>query len=127
MPPPLWFLRIMAKLKELSIFIDESGDFGDYDPKSPFYIIGMVLHDQQNDISSEVVRLDNALKMTPLQRNFVHVGPLIRREEEYGKMSPEERLSILRRMVKFAQKTDFHNEAFVVEKKHIGEDTELVH
>ena len=32
-------------MKELSIFVDESGDFGEYDHHSPFYIISMVLHD----------------------------------------------------------------------------------
>ena len=31
----------LTMAKELSIFIDESGDFGDYDPKSPYYIISM--------------------------------------------------------------------------------------
>lgn len=29
-------------MKELSIFIDESGDFGEYDHHSPYYIITMV-------------------------------------------------------------------------------------
>jgi len=37
-------------MKELSIFIDESGDFGDYSPVSPYYIIFMVIHDQAKDI-----------------------------------------------------------------------------
>ena len=31
-------------LKELSIFIDESGDFGEYCFHSPYYIITMVFH-----------------------------------------------------------------------------------
>ncbi len=51
----------MKKTKELSIFIDESGDFGDYDPKSPYYIIGMVVHDQSEDISQAVAGLDARL------------------------------------------------------------------
>lgn len=29
-------------MKELSIFIDESGDFGEYDYHSPWYIVTMV-------------------------------------------------------------------------------------
>lgn len=37
--------------KELSIFIDESGNFGKYDPKAPYYIIGTVFHEQQNNIN----------------------------------------------------------------------------
>lgn len=33
-------------MKELSIFADESGDFGEYSTHSPYYIVVMVLHDQ---------------------------------------------------------------------------------
>lgn len=35
-------------MKELSVFIDESGDFGAYEPHSPYYIITMVFHDQDS-------------------------------------------------------------------------------
>ena len=38
-------------MKELSIFVDESGDFGVYDYHAPFYIISMVFHDQALDLS----------------------------------------------------------------------------
>ena len=39
-------------LKELSIFIDESGDFGEYCFHSPYYIITMVFHNQAIDIQT---------------------------------------------------------------------------
>ena len=35
------------KEKILSIFIDESGDFGQYNPASPNYYVAMVLHNQE--------------------------------------------------------------------------------
>ena len=35
-------------MKELSIFIDESGDFGEYDYHSPWYIVTMVFHEQED-------------------------------------------------------------------------------
>jgi len=35
----------------LRIFIDESGDFGQYDYRAPYYIISMVFHDQALDLS----------------------------------------------------------------------------
>ena len=31
-------------MKEISIFVDESGDFGEYNHISPFYIVTMVFH-----------------------------------------------------------------------------------
>ena len=113
-------------MKELSVFIDESGDFGEYDPRSPFYIIGVVVHDQSNDITKQVAALNKALGDTSLKRDFVHVGPLIRREGEYKQMTVEERLRVLRRLVKFATKTEFLYKTFYIEKKHIGDDYEMI-
>lgn len=40
-------------MRELSIFVDESGDFGEYEKHSPFYIITMLLHDQNADIRTK--------------------------------------------------------------------------
>lgn len=37
-------------MKELSIFVDESGDFGEYNYQSPYYIISMVFHNQNINI-----------------------------------------------------------------------------
>lgn len=48
-------------MKEISIFIDESGDFGEYAVHSPFYIITMVFHDQSIDISEDISKLDKEL------------------------------------------------------------------
>ena len=113
-------------MKELSVFIDESGDFGDFDPKSPFYIISMVVHDQSKDISVAIKTLDEALKHTALKRDFIHVGPLIRREAEYKNMTKEERLQILRRLILFAKNADYSYRAFYIEKKHVGDDYEMI-
>ena len=46
-------------MSELSIFVDESGDFGEYAKHSPYYIVTMVLHDQVKDISTDINIFDN--------------------------------------------------------------------
>jgi len=48
-------------MRELSLFIDESGDFGPYEPHSPYYILGFVFHDQANDISKHLDYIHQAL------------------------------------------------------------------
>lgn len=48
-------------MKELSIFVDESGDFGEYDYHAPYYIISMVIHKQDIDISTNLKALENEL------------------------------------------------------------------
>lgn len=45
--------------KELSIFIDESGDFGEYDHHSPFYIITMVFNALLTNIDFRRVMPEN--------------------------------------------------------------------
>ena len=112
-------------MKELSIFIDESGDFGDYDPRAPFYIIGMVFQDQSNDISEAIHYLDAGLAQIGFAKNCIHIGPLIRREADYLHMTVPERVRVLRRMVNFTSHVNFSYKAFVVEKKHLDDEAEL--
>lgn len=112
--------------KELSIFIDESGDFGDYDYRAPFYIISMVVHEQRNDISEQVKNLDRVLAETELKRDFIHIGPLIRREAEYRNLTTKERLHILKKILAFVDKVEFKHTSIIVDKKHISSDTELI-
>ena len=49
-------------MNNLSIFVDESGDFGQYRPHSPYYIIAMVLHEQSKNLSSEITKLNIELE-----------------------------------------------------------------
>ena len=70
-------------VSELSIFIDESGDFGPYDYRSPYYIITMVFHDQSVDISTLITKLESDLSNRGFPNHCVHTGPIIRRENEY--------------------------------------------
>ena len=51
-------------MRELSIFIDESGDFGAYAPHSPYYIISLVFHDQDEDIQPAIDKLELCQKNT---------------------------------------------------------------
>ena len=40
--------------KIVSCFIDEAGDFGDYDYHSPYYIVSIVVHEQAHSIQPEI-------------------------------------------------------------------------
>lgn len=52
------------KEKVLSVFIDESGDFGQYNPASPYYYVAMVLHDQDIDISKNIESLERQINFS---------------------------------------------------------------
>ena len=88
-------------MSELSIFIDESGDFGPYDYRSPYYIITMVFHDQSVDISTPITKLEADLSNRGFPNHCVHTGPIIRRENEYEFETIETRRRILNSMVTF--------------------------
>ena len=59
-------------MKELSVFVDESGDFGEYNHHAPFYIISMVLHDQSIDIDNDLRTLENELANIGWSKHCVH-------------------------------------------------------
>ena len=44
-------------MKELSVFIDESGDFGEITERPAYYLVTLLFHDQKNEIASNVKKL----------------------------------------------------------------------
>ena len=108
-------------MKELSIFVDESGDFGEYKSHSPYYIITMVLHDQSKDISAEIAKLNNELANLGYENHVVHTEPLIRREEDYQNLSPNERRNIFTKLYYFTSKCDIQYKSFVFHKKEFDD------
>lgn len=93
--------------KILSVFIDESGDFGPYDFHAPFYLVAMVLHNQDVDISKNIDDLENHLTNIGYKQHAIHTGPLIRRESVYANDLMEERKRLFNALFNFARKLDF--------------------
>lgn len=102
--------------KYLSIFIDESGDFGKFNSISPYYLVTMLFHNQSSNISKEIIDLDNSLTKRGYPNHYLHTGPLIRKEEVYEFLSIDERKHILNSFMTFAAKVDFTYKTFIVEK-----------
>ena len=111
-------------LKELSVFIDESGDFGEYSPHSPYYIITMVFHNQDVDIQENVHRLNTELSYLGLDNLCIHTGPIIRKEEIYKDMDIVERRRIFNKMMAFIRSVGIQYKCFSIEKKHIKDSVE---
>lgn len=112
-------------MSELSIFVDESGDFGEYDHHSPYYIITMVFHDQDADITNHVQKFNYELKMLGFESNhYVHNGPIIRREKPYEHLDIKERRRILNKMVGFTRQLNISFKIFHIKKKHITDTIE---
>lgn len=65
--------------KNLSVFIDESGDFGKYDSRSPYYLVTFLFHDQTSAIDAELFKLETHLSNIGHAKHVLHTGPLIRK------------------------------------------------
>ena len=87
-------------MKELSIFVDESGDFGRVDNSSPYYLVTLIFHSQSDDISAQLSKLEKDLKEGG-EVEYIHTGPIIRRETPYHNMTIDERRSLLYKMRMF--------------------------
>ena len=94
--------------KSLSVFIDESGDFGPYEPHAPYYLVAMVLHDQDIDISENIVSFNSHLSNLGYVNHAIHTGPLIRRESVYSNDLMEDRKRLFNALFNFTRKLDFH-------------------
>lgn len=89
------------KERILSVFIDESGDFGDYSLHSPYYLVGMVLHEQNKNIDPFLSSLDSHIEKIGVNNHAIHTGPLIRRESIYCEESFETRKLLFNALFNF--------------------------
>lgn len=101
-------------MHNLSIFVDESGDFGTYSNHSPYYIITMLFHDQDKDITSAIKKLDEEIQSLGYEKVFViHTAPLIRKEEMFNAVMPNERRALFTKLFYFTLKSDIQYKTFV--------------
>ena len=112
-------------MSELSIFVDESGDFGEYAKHSPYYVLTMVFHDQSVDISRQISILDENLDNMGYGDVAIHTEPLIRREEIYENVEPNERRSLFTKLYYFVLHCDIKYKTFIYEKIHFEDDMKL--
>ena len=100
----------------LSVFIDESGDFGPYEPHAPYYLVAMVLHDQKIDIVDNIKTFDEHLINLGYHNHAIHTGPLIRRESVYSNDLVEDRKRLFNALFNFARRLDFHYSCVKIKK-----------
>lgn len=111
-------------MKELSIFVDESGDFGEYEYHSPYYIISLVLHEQDHDISFDLNKLEEEMTNCGYPNQCIHVGPLIRQEYEYRNVDLGIRQSIAKRLMTFFRHVNISWKSVHIEKRQVKDEVE---
>lgn len=109
----------------LSVFIDESGDFGPYERHAPYYIVSMVLHEQSKDINENILALDSHIRNLNCEQQLIHIGPLIRREQDYCNDLMEDRKRLFNALFNFARKLPFSYICAKVKKSECKNVVEL--
>ena len=102
--------------RKLSVFIDESGDFGEYAVHSPYYLVTMVFHDQSIDLTDKINAFYQHLNQLGYDKHAIHAGPLIRRESIYSNDQMERRKKLFNSLFNFVRLLDIHYDFILVKK-----------
>lgn len=105
--------------KTLSIFVDESGILNESERVSRYYVLTLLLHDQDFKINHLVENLDRALDTVGIANLCFHAGPIIRANQQFEFMNWDLRRKIFTRMMAFARAVDFKYYCLCVDKHFV--------
>ena len=109
----------------LSIHIDESGDFGEITKQPSYYLVTLVFHEQKNDISAQVGKLEQSVLNSGFAFEYIHTGPLIRREDVFSNLTIDERRSLLYKMLNFINSCPIMCETIIANRKETPDKISL--
>ena len=104
-------------MKELSIFVDESGDFGKASFFPSYYLVTFVFHEQKQSVNDEVVQLENSIKAKGFNFDYIHTAPLIRREKPFHDLSIDERRQLLYCIFNFTMKVPVKHRTIAISRR----------
>lgn len=106
---------MVVKLSELSIFIDESGDFGS---QSDYYLLTFVFHEQDHSIAAELLHLERRMSELGFPSSHaLHAGPIVRREDEFTSLPLSTRRSLAGALFAFTRRSGVKFFTVVIRKR----------
>lgn len=109
-------------MRELSVFVDESGDLGG---ESRYYLLALVFHDQRDDLSRTIGLYERDLVNRGLKDIPLHLNPLLRANDSYSEMPVRLRATYLASFSTFAQHSSFVYHVFSYRKDQFTDSSEL--
>lgn len=104
-------------MSTLSIFIDESGDFGMNETQSPYYIFSLVFHDQKDIIKDLSDNFKLELTQLGFKKPYFHAGPILRKEEDYKYYQKSIRVRSFNKMIVFIKKLPIKYTTIEIDKR----------
>ena len=102
-----------------------AGDFGEVKERPAYYLVTMVFHNQAIDISKEIEKLEESMRMSGFDLEYIHTGPVIRREQIFATYPMEERRKLLYKMLYFYNKCDIYHDTVIVNRKEAADKISL--
>ena len=112
-------------MKELSILIDESGDFGKTRDVRDYYLVTFVFHDQSKDITQEISKLDETIRLQNYGIEYIHTGPIIRKEGVFQNLSLDTRRKMIYTIFNFAMKCPVQYYTIAIKRKEASDRVQL--
>ena len=104
-------------MKRLNIFIDETGEFGFGPGSSDLYGVSFTFHEQDDDIVSELTKLNERLDKIGYT-NMIHMADLIMRREDYKGFNIITRKSIFKAIYHFSRKINVKYHTIIIDKHY---------
>ena len=117
--PGIFVIGGVGTMKDLSIFVDESGDPG---TESKYYLIALVFHDQSDGFERYEADYLQALRTKGLRDIPLHLSPLLNGNDRYRGMDVEERKRYLAAFRVFLQYLPFTYAVFAYKKSELDVD-----
>lgn len=111
-------------MKRLNIFVDETGEFGFNKDSSLLYGVSFTFYEQNDDISSEVNKLNYQLEKLEYY-NMIHMADLIMRRSDYKNFSINKRKSIFNAIYQFARRIPVKYSTIIVDKRYMNNSRTL--
>lgn len=109
-------------MRELSVFIDESGDIG---TGSEYYLLTLVFHNQSDDIDSWLSSYEQACTASNLPKNTFHFTPVLRGHAPFDSMGYSTRKRLLSRFRYFVERLPFKYVCLSYEKRRFSNTANL--
>ena len=79
----------------------------------------LVFHDQKFDITDKIRKLEESIRTAGFDLEYIHTGPVIRREDVFSNYSIDERRKLLYKILNFMNACPITYETVVVNKKEV--------
>lgn len=110
--------RLNIFVERLNIFVDETGEFGFGKNASRLYGVSFTFHEQSDDISIELGKLNDRLQRIGYT-DMIHMADLIMRRGDYSDFEIKTRKSIFNSIYQFSRKIKVRYKTIIVDKKYV--------